>query len=475
MGVLGGALGGVGAAAAQSVGQAVGQAVGQPVGQPVGGVAAGTASQLAGFGAGAVLGAISDWVVSAAQWILSQVGGALSSSTRPGLSAHWFASHYEVMAGAAAFVVVPLLLVCTMQAVLRQDPSPLVRSALVQLPLALLLAAVAVQLVQLGLAAVDALSRTVAASAGNDIAKLLGDVAAGLQAPATAGGAPAFVVFVAALVLVLASFALWIELIVRTAAIYVAVLFLPLALAGLVWHSSAHWARRLAETLAALVLSKLVVVGVLSLGAAALAGGRAGFGQVLEGAALLLLAAFSPFVLLRLLPVVEAGAVSQLEGASRRTAKALHLPSLDTLDSLLLSATAGPVGVTEAEGSGIGMALGTPYRPWDGGGDEPDDDGEDRGGAPGPDLPGGGPGGGAGAPGGPDDAGEQEPSRQALPRRPLAPAAAGGGGWEAASAGQGGAYGIPPGAAAGPGAALSGPGGAEPETLRIPDPGWPDA
>ncbi len=106
----------------------------------------------------------------------------------------------------------------------------------------------------------------------------------------------------------------------RTAAIYVAVLFLPLALATLVWPSVSHWCRRLAETLAALVLSKLVVVATLSLAAGALAGhdGSADLSGVVSGAALLLLAALSPYALLRLIPAVEAGAVMHLEGASRR-------------------------------------------------------------------------------------------------------------------------------------------------------------
>lgn len=372
---LGGVLGGPAGGSGTSAGQAVMSAAG------------GVTSQLAGFGANAVLGAISDWVVSAAQWLLGQIGGFLSSSTRPDLTAHWFTSHYQVMAGVAAAVVVPLLLVSAIQSIMRQDPSPLVRAAVVHLPLALLLAAVSVELVQLSLAAVDALSSTVSASAGGDTSKLLSEVATALEPPASVGepGAPAFVVFIGALVVVFAAFALWLELIMRTAAVYVALMFLPLALAGLVWPSTMHWSKRLAETLAALVLSKLVIVAVLSLAAAALANGK-GFAQVLAGAALLLLASFSPFALLRLLPAVELGAVSQLEGVSRKSMRSLPLPSLDTIDSLLLSATAGGAGVSEAPASGIQMAQGTPYRPWRGGeGNGPGSFGEDVAGGPGDD------------------------------------------------------------------------------------------
>jgi hypothetical protein len=102
----------------------------------------------------------------------------------------------------------------------------------------------------------------------------------------------------------------------------VAVLFLPLALAALVWPAISHWCRRLAETLAALVLSKLVIAAVLSLAAGALAGGigvgatggdGGGFASVITGVALLVIATMSPFTLLRLIPAIEAGAVAHLE------------------------------------------------------------------------------------------------------------------------------------------------------------------
>ncbi len=130
------------------------------------------------------------------------------------------------------------------------------------------------------------------------------------------------------------SFLLWVELLVRAAAVYVAVLFLPLALISLVWPAISHWCRRLVETLAALILSKFVIVAILSLASSALASGTAGpgangsgFSSVLAGGALLLLASFTPFVLLRLIPIVEQGAIHQLEGARHRVQGAFgHMP-----------------------------------------------------------------------------------------------------------------------------------------------------
>ncbi len=91
-------------------------------------------------------------------------------------------------------------------------------------------------------------------------------------------GTPAFVLFLGGIVVVIGAVLVWIELLIRSAAVYVAVLFLPLALASLAWPAIAHWCRRLVDTLVALVLGKFVIVSVLSLAAGALAGGSAAGG-----------------------------------------------------------------------------------------------------------------------------------------------------------------------------------------------------
>src|SRR5581483_802943 len=121
------------------------------------------------------------------------------------------------------------------QSILRQDAGPLVRSTFVHLPLAMVLAGGAVKIVQLALTATDALSDTVSASSGTDLHSVLGGVGKALTDGLTAPAVPPFVVLIAALLVVLGALALWVELLLRAAAVYVAVLFLPLALASVVW------------------------------------------------------------------------------------------------------------------------------------------------------------------------------------------------------------------------------------------------
>ncbi|HEY1652980.1 MAG TPA: hypothetical protein VGG09_13935 [Acidimicrobiales bacterium] len=287
---------------------------------------------LASSGFESVLNGISQWVATGAEWLLSQIGDVLVSTTSIDVGATWFRTHYGQMTALAGVVILPMLLLSTLQAVLRQNPGQLVRTYLVQLPLALLLAVVAIQIVILSLSATDAMSDAIAGGTGADVTSLLSTVTKGLIAAATDPGVASFVLLLIALLIAVAAFVLWLELLIRAAAVYVAVLFLPLALAALVWPAVSHWCRRLVETLAALILSKFVIVATLSLAAGAVASGASGqpnsggFSAVLGGGALLLMATFVPFAILRLIPAIEAGAVGHLDGLRERGTSTLTRP-----------------------------------------------------------------------------------------------------------------------------------------------------
>src|SRR6185312_1282929 len=111
---------------------------------------------------------------------------------------------------------------------------------------------------------------------------------------------PLFGVFLGAIVLAIGGFVLWLEMIIRDAAIYICVFFLPLTFVGMIWPATSRWARRLVELLVAIVLSKFVIVSILTLATAAIAntgvvqGDGDDFERMLAGAALLVLAAWSP-------------------------------------------------------------------------------------------------------------------------------------------------------------------------------------
>jgi hypothetical protein len=199
---------------------------------------------IASTGFESVLSGISQWVASGAEWLLGQIGDVLSATTTVDLGASWFETHYGQMTALAGVVILPMLLASTLQAVVRQNPGQLIRTFLVQLPLALLLAVVAIQIVVLSLSATDAMSDAVAGGTSADVTSLLTGVTSGLVASAADPTIASFVLLLISLLIAVAAFVLWLELLIRAAAVYVAVLFLPLALATLVWPAVSHWCPR---------------------------------------------------------------------------------------------------------------------------------------------------------------------------------------------------------------------------------------
>jgi hypothetical protein len=199
---------------------------------------------VASAGFESILNGISQWVASGAEWLLDQIGDVLSATTTVDVGASWFRTHYGQMTALAGVVILPMLLASTLQAVVRQNPGQLVRTFLVQLPLALLLAVVAIQIVILSLSATDAMSDAVAGGTNADVSSLLTTVTSGLVSSAADPSIASFVLLLVALLIAVAAFVLWLELLIRAAAVYVAVLFLPLALATLVWPAISHWCRQ---------------------------------------------------------------------------------------------------------------------------------------------------------------------------------------------------------------------------------------
>jgi hypothetical protein len=285
-----------------------------------GGGTASTASTALG------LAAMVTWVVAGAQFSISETTKVLGETTRPQLGTTWFSAAYWRIAGIAALLTLPFLFAAAVQALLRSDLAVLTRAAFGHLPLSMLAVGIAAPVTMLLLAATDQLCAAVSSAAGAAGPRF--DLA---HAVIAVGTAP-FLRFLVGIVTTAAAIVLWLELTVREAAVYVIVLMMPLAFAALVWPSRRVWALRSVELLVALILSKLAIVAVLELGGAALDQlghhGLAGVMAGLSGTALLLLAALSPWAVLRLVPLSElaSGAVESLRAntaANYRQAEAV--------------------------------------------------------------------------------------------------------------------------------------------------------
>lgn len=315
------------------------------------------------YAAGSAVDAVTSWVSDTAQWILGKVLVFIDHSTTPGLEADWFSERYQFMIGLAALVLLPMLLIATIRAVVTQDMSQLLRSFFVYLPVAVIGTFVAVHITQALLSITDSMSAAVARNVAGDVSEIFDSVSGTLSESAgvTGPAAPSFAIFFGALLLVVGSFFVWLELLIRSAAVTAAVFFLPMILAGLVWPAAMRWTKRLIEILVALILSKFVIVAVISLATAALADpGGGGFGTVMGAAALMLMAAFSPFAIMKLVPMVEGSAIDHLQSKGRGPIQAMRPDGgVNQAISVMRSKTRGRQGLTVAgAGAGAGVTLG---------------------------------------------------------------------------------------------------------------------
>jgi hypothetical protein len=297
--------------AAKSVCQA-----GTAPGRAIGGAVSGAAQNVVQTAGDSALRSLTAAVASAGKFFLERIGRMIQSTTSPNVvTAGWFTSQYRVMLALAVIIALPILLVSVAQSIVRADGMQAIRSAFVYLPIAAILSAVGPAMAQIFIDVSDWMSAALSNNASADAQKFMSDAGSSLAALGAGTlnpAAPVFGVLLGALIVVLGALSIWLELLLRAAAIYISVLFLPLALAAMIWPAGWRWCRRLIEFLIAIIFAKVFIVAIINLAAAGLARGGLGdkFEGVLAGGALLLMAAFTPVALLKLIPLAEAAVVT---------------------------------------------------------------------------------------------------------------------------------------------------------------------
>ncbi|MGH3038334.1 MAG: type IV secretion system protein [Gaiellaceae bacterium] len=289
------------------------------------------AGDVAGAAGDFIMRGVTVWVTNAAVWVTGKVGELIEATASPDVQARWFVNQYASMLAVAAVLALPLLLLAVIQALLRQDVWILLRSAFGYLPMAFILAGAAIVGTDLLISITDDLSAMVTRGLGersDNLLQSVGDAYSTAIEDDSDGAVPLFGVFLGAIILAIGAFVLWLEMIIRDAAIYIGLFFVPLTFIAMIWPTTGRYARRLVEFLIAVILAKFVIVAIIGLASAAItnAGAGGGDGQVFErmigGSALLVLAAWSPFALLRLIPLMEiaaAGVTSQRSSMSSAT------------------------------------------------------------------------------------------------------------------------------------------------------------
>jgi hypothetical protein len=271
-----------------------------------------TTGQIAG-GGGMTFAGIAGWIGAAAVWVLHKGAGLVSSTTEPNVHAPFFEHEYGRMLGLAALLALPLLLLAVVEGTLRSNWEILTR-ALVAVPTAFLLTAMAVILVGIGVTLTDLMGQSAAAGAQEAARKFFDHAAIVLGALLVAGGAvghflgghapavahaikgaPLFLLAVGSLYTFLAAGLVLLELFMREVGIFATLLFVPIVLAARIWPRLSHWGRDLTQGLVALILSKFVIVAILAFAAAA--GASWNPAVLLIGVTLSTVAAISPVAL----------------------------------------------------------------------------------------------------------------------------------------------------------------------------------
>ena len=322
---------------------------------------------VAGWAWDTVTSGITNWLAKMFVLTLSFMWTAMDLSSSPHPDAEWFSgtgtSPYVTAAGIAAVILVMMVLVTVIQGVLAGEPGALIRRFALETPAAVAGIVFTVSFTVIFLKVTDeftgriwSATRVNAVPAVENMMKV-----AAAASPGTALPAVLFVVGALALL------ALWVVLLLRESLVYLVVALCPLAWALGVWPTLKPVRTKVLELLGGLIFSKVAIGLALAVGLGAMGGigatGKPGGGVVangfaeistlLAGVITFALAAFMPYLVVKLLPVVEAAAIAQgVAHAPMRAGQQAMQYSYSGQQSLKRMASGGPSAAGHATGRG---------------------------------------------------------------------------------------------------------------------------
>jgi type IV secretion system protein TrbL len=316
--------------------------------------------------AGDAFSAIAHDFAKAADSTINWLWGQLTQATSVQLGGPGFDLDLAIVATITGVVAVGLFVIQLTLSVLRRDHGGLAR-AVKGLFVAFIAGGVAIGITNLALAATDSLSAGVVKMAmGSDMSQM-GDKLLSSTAILSVGN-PAGM-FLLAIVAIAASVIVWAALVVRKALIVVSAIFAPLAFAGSLADITVGWTRKWIEVMAALIISKLVLVLIFIVGWGILNGkaGQDGSGatqsvtQTATGLLILTLAGFAPWMSLKLVHFGEDHfhRLHVLAGSSTAGARASAAVPQKVAAWKATAASFGASSAAKAAGGASGAASGS--------------------------------------------------------------------------------------------------------------------
>ena len=249
------------------------------------------------------------WMATSALGVLDMLADAIETTTTPNVAGA--DTTHGISLAIARALALPLLVMTGLWALVKREAQLMVKAALLYLPGTVIGMYASIWLTDQLLAATDGFSEAYGA-AGDDGIRAFADTVAG-QITAGAGITSPGLLVIFSVVLVFASVMVWMVMLIRAAAILVAYAFMPIAFAGLLFPATRSWIKRLVEVQLSFILSKLVIVAVFALGAEVLTSADNALAGMLQASALFLLASFSPFAIMKIIPFATSEAMAALE------------------------------------------------------------------------------------------------------------------------------------------------------------------
>ena len=275
--------------------------------------------------------ALTSWILSSVQWLLDAAGRVLTSASEPVTIGNGAKGEFTTLLVLAPPLMMIGLLVSTLQALRHGEASMLWRVYLGVAPACVAGIALSRPLALLILQAIDQMS----SGGANTVAQHEATLARNLLTlvPST----PGFALFLLGGAVVIGTWLLWCELIVRTVVLTLLLVLVPVVVPLSIFPSMRRLSWRLAETFLAIAASKFVIVVTLVLGLNELQGSS--FTEVITGAVTLVMATCTPFLLLRVIPFIEQSALHGLEGIRARATRGASNASSSPVAQVVRSMT----------------------------------------------------------------------------------------------------------------------------------------
>ncbi|MDR3359348.1 MAG: conjugal transfer protein TrbL [Bifidobacteriaceae bacterium] len=338
----------------------------------------------AGEAAAALVAAPFDWLAaamgSAAAWVFEQVWAVFDTTTMVDVANPGYTKVYSLIFGIAVFVTLLFFCLQLVRGLARREPGAVGRAA-TGLAKSILGSFTVLALTGLLLEATDQLCAGIVQATGQTMDQMgsrIALLAAGLAGISlTAPGAGAIITIFLAGLAVSSALIVWFSLLIRKALLLVSIVLAPFALAGQTWDAAKSWLPKWAGFTIALILSKLVLVVTLLVAvtqtASPLAPDLASVSEPIAGVALMMVAAFAPYMTYKLISFIGAD-MYQLMSAEQEAKHALNRPvpvpaPIANPQPILAATNPGPSsGPGSAPGPGSGGGAAVPGAPTGGAG-----------------------------------------------------------------------------------------------------------